>query len=107
MGNEEMVINPQYPDLVRVRAVKPRERFRVHVIFTNGSEREIDLEPYLTGPIFEPIRSNPETFRQVFVHHGALAWRNGADIDPDTLYYNGAPPWAKEELTQQREILTG
>lgn len=95
-----MVINSQYPNLVRVRTVEPREGFRVQVTFTDGSQREIDLEPYLTGPIFEPIRSSPETFRQVFVDHGALAWQNGADIDPDTLYYNGVPPWAEQEMSQ-------
>ena len=41
---------------VRVRAVKPRQGFKVLFTFDNGSQREIDLEPYLRGPVFEPLR---------------------------------------------------
>src|SRR5581483_4533549 len=31
----------------------PFEGFRVRLGFTDGSEREVDLTPYLRGPIFE------------------------------------------------------
>lgn len=95
MTDENMIIHSRYPDLIRVRTVEPLDGFGVHVTFTDGSERDIDLKPYLDGPIFEPIRASQETFRQVFVDHGTLAWHNGADIDSDTLYYNGTPPWAE------------
>ena len=91
-----MMVRSKYPDLVRVRAVKPLAGFAVHVTFTDGSERDIDLEQYLHGPVFEQIRNDPETFRQIMVDKGALAWPNGANIDPDTLYYGGAPPWAED-----------
>lgn len=95
--DEGMIVSSKHPDLVRVRAVKPLHGFNVHVWFTDGSEREINLGPYLEGPIFEPIRRSPEVFLKIFVDHGALAWPNGADIDTDTLYYDGHPPWATEE----------
>jgi hypothetical protein len=93
------VQNDKYPDLVCVRAVKPLKGVRVHVIFTDGSERDIDLDPYLHGPIFEPIRRDPKLFGSVYVDHDSetLTWPNGADIDPDVLYYDGIPPWAREE----------
>jgi hypothetical protein len=93
------VQNDLYPDLVCVRAVKPLDDFRVHVVFTDGSERDIDLDPYLHGPIFEPIRRNRKLFSLVYVDPDSetLTWPNGADIDPDVLYYNGAPPWTVEE----------
>ena len=92
------VQNDQYPELVCVRAVKPLDDLRVHVIFTDGSERDIDLDPYLHGPIFDPIRHNPKLFAAVYVDPDTdtLTWPNGADIDPDVLYYDGAPPWAKD-----------
>ena len=98
MGNM-FIENAQYPNLVCVRAVKPLDGLRVHIVFTDGSERDIDLDPYLHGPLFEPIRRNPNLFASVYVDPDAetLTWPNGADIDPVVLYYNGTPPWAEEE----------
>jgi hypothetical protein len=93
-GMESTVVS-QYPDIVDVGAVEALAGFTVHVTFSDGSQRDINLEQYLYGPIFEPIRQDPEMFRRVFVDRGALAWPNGADIDTDTLYYDGAPPWAE------------
>ncbi len=93
-----MLIQSKYPDLVRVSAVEPLEGFTVRVTFTDGSRRDISLEQYLFGPVFASIRNDPSMFRRVFVDAGALAWPNGADIDPDTLYYDGEPPWASEGL---------
>ncbi len=81
---------------VRVLSAEPLDPPRMRVVFTNGEEREIDLSPYIaTGPIFEPVRTDPDFFRAVVVDGGTLTWPNGADIDPDVLYYGGAPPWAQ------------
>lgn len=87
-------------ELVRVKDVKPVRDFIVHVWFTNGTDREIDLEKYLHGPVFDEIRSNPKMFTTIKVGHGrTICWDNGADIDPDTLYHEFTPAWAeKEEL---------
>jgi hypothetical protein len=74
--------------LVRVRSVEPLRDLRVRVTFENDTQREIDLEPYLHGPIFEPIRSDPSMFRAMKIEGSTIAWENGADIDPDVLYYN-------------------
>ncbi len=83
------------PQLIRVRTVEPLAPPWVRIVFTNGEQREIDLTPYIaTGPIFAPIRTNPHLFQSVTVDGGTLAWPNGADIDPDVLYYAGTPPWA-------------
>lgn len=83
---------------VRVRAVEPRQGFKVLFTFDNGTQREIDLEPYLQGPIFEPLRRDPAKFRAMKIEGGTIAWDNGADIDPDVLYYNLKP--ARREETQ-------
>jgi len=98
------VQNDRYPDLVCVRAVKPLDSLRVHVVFTDGSERDIDLDPYLHGPLFEPIRRNRKLFGLVYVDPDSetMTWPNGADIDPDVLYYNGNLPWAVEEESARR-----
>lgn len=81
---------------VRVRAVEPLDGYTVHVTFTNGAERDINLEKYLHGPAFDEIRRDPALFRRVFVGAGrTLAWPTGADIDPDVLYYDLTPAWAQ------------
>ncbi len=77
--------------LIRVQSVEPQEGFTVDIHFTDGSQREINLEPYLQGPIFEPIRNDPSFFRSMRVEGGTIAWPNGADIDPDVLYYGLTP----------------
>ncbi|NJO84387.1 MAG: DUF2442 domain-containing protein [Blastochloris sp.] len=83
-------------NLIRIQSVEPLDAQRVRVVFTNGEQRELDLAPYLaSGPIFEPVRSDPAFFRAVSVNGGTLVWPNGADIDPDVLYHAGTPPWAE------------
>jgi hypothetical protein len=79
--------------LVRVCRVKRLKGFNVLIIFDNETQREIDLEPYLHGPIFEPIRNDPNLFGAMKIEGGTIAWENGADIDPDVLYYNLKPDW--------------
>jgi hypothetical protein len=78
---------------VRVRAATPLDGFRALVVFDNDSQREIDLAPFLHGPVFEPIRNDPASFRSMKVASGTIAWDNGADIDPDVLYYGLKPAW--------------
>ena len=80
--------------LVRIQCVEPREGFMVNIHFTDGSQREMNLEPYLHGPIFEPLRNDAALFRSMRVEEGTITWPNGADIDPDVLYYGLIPAWA-------------
>ena len=84
--------------LIRVQTVEPIEKFRVQITFKNGVKKEIDLEKYLRGEIFEPIRKNTEVFRSVKVVGGTIGWDNGADIDPDVLYYDLKPAWMEETI---------
>jgi hypothetical protein len=86
-------------ELVRVRAVTPLVGFVVRLEFTDGSARDVDLDKYLRGPIFEPLRSDPTRFREVTVEPGAgtISWPNGADIDPDVLYHDLSPAWARDD----------
>jgi len=91
--------------LVRIQSVKPLEDFVVELEFADGTSRQIDLEPYLRGKVFEPLRNDLEKFRAVKVDKrmGTIVWENGADIDPDVLYHNLKPAWAEEkelELTK-------
>jgi hypothetical protein len=85
--------------LVRVRKVTPLSGYRCLVVFEDDTQREIDLKPYLRGPIFEPILNDITLFRSVRVVDGTVGWDNGADIDPDVLYYAMKPAWMVETTT--------
>lgn len=92
--------------LVRVQDVKPEGEFNVTVKFTDGSQKKINLEPFLHGPIFEPIRNNISEFHTMFIEEGTIAWPNGADIDPDVLYYGLTPAWSVAENAASAEQQT-
>lgn len=84
-------------ELATVTAAVPLESFHARVLFSDGTERVINLWPYVNhGGVFEAIRSDPAFFRQMSVENGAITWPNGADVDPDVLYL-GLPPHASEE----------
>jgi hypothetical protein len=85
---------------IGVRSVKPLQGFRALVTFDDNTEREVDLEPYLHGPVFEPIRNDPAVFRSMTITGGVIAWPSGADIDPDVLYYELKPAWMEAEATR-------
>ena len=84
---------------VRITTVTPLEGFQVELEFTDGTTKAIDLQPYLHGPIFDPIRNDLHVFRAVKVdaRMGTIVWNNGADIDPDVLYKGLSPAWMEEE----------
>ena len=70
----------------------------MRVTFTNGEQRDIDLTTYIAyGPIFEQVRNDRAFFCSAYVDGGTIVWPNGADIDPDVLYYGGLPPWIKDD----------
>ncbi len=108
MKDPEIVTNRSgtFTKLPRVTEVKPLEGFVVHLVFSDGTEKDVDLEPYLHGPIFEPIRSDPDYFRTVHVEIDTIAWSNQADIAPETLYYGDTvPPWFADE--EEKATTTG
>lgn len=45
--------------MIRIRGVETLGGFRVRLSLTDGSSRELDLEAYLNGPVFEPLRADP------------------------------------------------
>jgi hypothetical protein len=71
--------------LPSVVAAKHAGGFRIHLVFNDGLEATVDFERWLTGPVFEPVRT-PRYFTRFFVEGGGVAWPNGADIAPETLY---------------------
>ena len=62
-----------------------RGEYGIHVAFSDGVESTIDFTPWLDGPIFEPLKDRAY-FQGFFLDGGAVAWPNGADVAPETLY---------------------
>ena len=78
--------------MIRISGVAPLDGFKVRLTFTDGTVKEVDLEPYLKGPVFEPLL-DPVRFREMSVDAelGTIVWPNGADICPDVLYHGRTP----------------
>lgn len=61
--------------------------YTLHIRFEDGAERTIDFLPILAGELYGPLR-DVNAFKQVRIDPEVqtLAWPNGADFDPATLY---------------------
>ncbi len=62
--------------------------YRVHLVFEDGIEGDLDLAHWLNFKgVFEPLL-DPDYFARVRVNPdiGTVTWPNGADLDPDVLY---------------------
>jgi hypothetical protein len=80
--------------------VKPLQGLSALVTFADDTQREVNFEPFLQGPVFEPIRNNPVVFRSLTITGGVITWPNGADIDPDVLYYGLKPAWMEAQAAR-------
>ena len=79
------------PDVEAAIALDP---YVVRVVFADGEVRDVDIEPLLSGPVFESLR-DPATFALVSVDEtgDTITWPNGADLDPDVIYGTSPPHW--------------
>jgi hypothetical protein len=66
-----------------------RGGYRIRLIFNDGSQKTVDFGQWLNGPVFEPLKDEAY-FRRFFIEGGTVAWPNGADIAPETLYESRA-----------------
>jgi len=73
--------------IAKVTNVTGPELYKISVQFDDGKTQTINLEPLLHGPLYGPLK-DPEVFRKVYVDNevSTIAWPNGADFDPATLY---------------------
>ena len=75
----------------RVTAVGVIPPFGLELTFDDATVRRINLGSALgttlTGPMFEPLR-DPAFFARAHldVEGGTVAWPNGADLAPESLY---------------------
>jgi hypothetical protein len=70
-----------------VTAVEVCGKYSVRVTFDDGVTKQLNLESFLWGPMFEHLL-DPAEFARVTIDPdgGTIAWPNGADFAPETLY---------------------
>jgi hypothetical protein len=71
--------------------VIPDQNFILHLVFTNGEKKLFDCKPYLDLGVFKELKEK-KYFERVKVLDGSIAWPNGQDLCPDTLYLKSTHP---------------
>jgi hypothetical protein len=73
-----------------VKDVAYVSEYKLLLTFEDGVVKLVDLEPYLDGEIFEPLK-DIDYFRTVRVNPDidTIVWDNDADLSPDFLYEIG------------------
>jgi len=73
-------------DMNEVKTIEYRFGYVYHIVFDDGVKGDVDFSEYLTkGPVFHPL-ADPSFFQKATVEGGTIAWPNGADVAPETLY---------------------
>jgi len=72
--------------LITVKHVRPLDNYRLHVRFSTGEEKEIDISDLLDEQVFKPLQ-DLNIFKSVYVDYGTVVWCDGTiDIAPEYLY---------------------
>lgn len=69
----------------RIKSVRATDEYTLVLQFTDDTHGIYDCAPLLDFGIFKAL-SDKQYFKRVAVDNGTVAWPNGQDICPDTLY---------------------
>jgi len=69
-----------------VSKIEYKSNYSFLIVFDDSMSAVVDFSDYLHhGSMFKPLL-DPAVFRQARIEGGTIAWPNGADIAPETLY---------------------
>lgn len=73
--------------ILRILKAEVRGPHHLELAFNDGAWAVVDVEPLLSGLVFEPLR-DPSFFARVALDPvcGTVVWPNGADFAPEALY---------------------
>ncbi len=69
----------------KVISVKPLKNYMLLLEFDSKEVRVFDVKPYLDFGIFIELK-NENYFNDVRTSLDSIAWKNGQDFSPETLY---------------------
>ncbi len=73
--------------ILHVNGVRYVRDYILEIDFDDGTTKAVNIEPLLTGPVFEPLKDK-ETFSRIVVDpvSRTVVWPNGADLAPEALF---------------------
>jgi Protein of unknown function (DUF2442) len=76
--------------MIKLISVNPLENYTLELGFSNGERRLFDVKPYLGFGIFVELKDKAY-FKNVTTKFDSIAWKNGQDFSPETLYLKSLP----------------
>ncbi len=75
--------------MISINKARYIENYKVHFVFSDGIEAEIDLSHYCKKPGIFKMLNNIDFFRDFSINEvlGTIVWKNGLDISPESLYF--------------------
>ena len=62
--------------------------YQLQLKFNNNEIKKVDLKDELYGEVFEPLKDK-QYFKDFFISHNTVEWKNGADFAPEFLFEIG------------------